>query len=58
LAAVGTAYAIPPFPPFLHPPIGLASFRPHRRLHLDRPIDLSAICFDTLLHLIVTEIQS
>jgi hypothetical protein len=42
---------------FLHPPIELASFRPHRPLHLDRRISLSAICFGTLLHLVVTEIH-
>jgi hypothetical protein len=49
--AVRTAYAAPPFPPFLHPPIELPSFRPRGRLHLDRRIDFSAICFGTLLHL-------
>ena len=46
----------PPFLPFFHPPIELASFRPRGRLHLDRWIDFSAICFGTLLDLIVAEI--
>jgi hypothetical protein len=57
LTAVCTAYPTPPFPPFLHPPIELASFGPSGRLHLDRRVDFSAICFSTLLHVVVAEIQ-
>jgi hypothetical protein len=57
LAAVCTAYPTPPFLPFFHPPIELASLRPGGRLNLDRWIDFSAICFGTLLDLIVGEIH-
>jgi hypothetical protein len=57
LTAVCTTYATPPFPPFFHPPIELASFRPRGRLHRDRRIDFSAICFGMLLHLAVAEIH-
>jgi hypothetical protein len=57
LAAVGTAYPAPPFLPFLHPPIELASLRPGSRLHLDRRIDLEAICLAMLLQVIVAEIH-
>jgi hypothetical protein len=32
-----------------------ASVRPPGRLHLDRRIDFSAICFGTLLHVLVAE---
>ena len=39
------------------PPIELASFRPHSRLHLDWWINFSAVCFGMLLHLIVAEIH-
>ena len=46
LTAVCTAYPTPPLLPFFHPPIELASFRPHRRLHPDRRIDFSAIWFN------------
>jgi hypothetical protein len=53
LATIGTAYATPPFLPFSHPPVELASFRPGSRIHLDRRIDFSTICFGTLLHLVV-----
>ena len=48
LTAVCTAYPTEPFPPLLHPPIELASFRPHGRLHLDRRIDFPTICFGML----------
>jgi hypothetical protein len=44
LTAVCAAHAAPPLPPFAHPPVELASFRPRGRLHLDRWIDFSAIC--------------
>jgi len=57
LTAVRTAYPTPPFPPFFHPPIELANFRPGGRLHLDWRIDFSAICIGTLLHHIVAEIH-
>jgi hypothetical protein len=57
LTAVCTAYAAPPFPPFLHPPIELSSFRPDGRLYLDRRIDNSAIRFGDLLQLIVAEVH-
>jgi hypothetical protein len=57
LAAVCAAYATPPFLPFFHPPIELASCRPRGSLHPDRGIDFSAICFGTLLDLIVGEIH-
>ena len=57
LTAVCTAYATPPLLPFFHPPIELASFRPRSRLHMDRWIDLSAICFGKPLHLVVAEIH-
>jgi hypothetical protein len=36
LLTVSTAYATPPFLPFFHPPIKLATRRPRRRLDLDR----------------------
>jgi hypothetical protein len=58
LTAVGTAYATPPFPPLSHPPIKLPSFQPRGGLHLDRRIDLSAICFGALLHVVVAEIHT
>ena len=57
LTAVCTPYPTPPFLPIFHPPIELGSPRPHGRLHLDRWIDFSAICFGTLLHLVVAEIH-
>jgi hypothetical protein len=57
LTAVCTAYATPPFLPFFHPPIELAGLRPRGRLDLDRCIDFSAICFGTLLYLVVAEIH-
>jgi hypothetical protein len=57
LTAVCTADATPPFLPFFHPPIELASFRPCGHLDLDRRIDFSAICFGTLLQVIVAEIH-
>jgi hypothetical protein len=49
LTAVRTGNATPLFLPFLHPPIELASLRPHGRLHLDWRIDFSAICFGAVL---------
>ena len=57
LTAICAAYPAPPFLPFFHPPIELASFRPRGRLHLDRRIDFSAICLGTLLHVVVAEIH-
>ena len=53
LTAVFAAYAPPPLLPFPHPPIELACWRPRGRLHPDRWIDFSAICFGTLLQLVV-----
>jgi hypothetical protein len=53
LAAVCTAYATPPFLPFFHPPIELASFRPGGGVHLNRRIDFPLIRFGMLLHLVV-----
>jgi hypothetical protein len=57
LTAVSTAHATPPFVPFFHPPIELAGFRPRGRLHLHRWIDLSAVWFGMLLHVVVAEIH-
>jgi hypothetical protein len=57
LTAVCNAYPTPPFLPFSSPPIKLASFRPRGHLDLDRWIDFSAVCFGTLLHLVVAEIH-
>jgi hypothetical protein len=57
LTAVCTAYLTPPFLPFFDPPIELASLRPRGRHHVDRRIGFSAICFGTLLHLVVAEIH-
>jgi hypothetical protein len=57
LTAVCTAYATPPFLPFFHPPIELAGFRPRGRLHLNRRIDFSAICFGAVLHVSIGEIH-
>jgi hypothetical protein len=57
LTAVFAPHATPPFLPVFYPPIELASFRPGGRLHLDRRIDFSAICFGTLLHLVVAEMH-
>jgi len=47
----------PTIPAVLSPPIKLASSRPRGRLDWDRCIDFSAICFGTLLDLIVGEIH-
>jgi hypothetical protein len=57
LTAVCTADPTQPFLPFFHPPIELAAFRPGGRIHLDRRIDFSAICFGTLLQLRFAEIH-
>jgi hypothetical protein len=57
LTAVRIAYSTPPFLPFFHPPIELASARPRGRLHLDRWIDFSAICFSMLVDVIVAQIH-
>jgi hypothetical protein len=57
LAAVCTAYATPPFLPFSHPPIELASDRPGGRLYLDGWIDSAAICCGTLVKVVVAEIR-
>ena len=43
LPAVCTAYATPPFLPFFHSPIELASSRPRGRLYLDRWIWLGQV---------------
>ena len=53
LAAVCTAYATPPFLPFFHPSLELASFRPGGGVHLNRRIDFPLIRFGMLLHLVV-----
>ena len=58
LTTVRTAYPTQPFLPFPDPPIELARFRPRGRLHVDRWIDFSPICFGDLPQIIVTEIQS
>jgi hypothetical protein len=34
-----------------------AGFRPRSRLHVDRRIDFSAICFGTLLHIGIAKIH-
>ena len=55
-----TVFAPHPTQPLLalfHPPIKAASTRPRGCLHLDRRIDFSAICFGTLLHLVVAKIH-
>ena len=57
LTAICGCVRDPPFLPFFHPPIELASSRPPGGLDLDRWIDFSAICFDTLLRLIIAEIH-
>jgi hypothetical protein len=57
LTAVCIAYAAPPFLPFLHPPIELASLQPRGHLDLDRRIDFSAISFGKVLHVVVAEIH-
>jgi hypothetical protein len=58
LPAVCTAYPTPPFPPFFHPPIELAGFRPHGRLHRDRGgVNFAAIRLGQVLHLLVAEIH-
>jgi hypothetical protein len=57
LTAVCTAYATPPFPPFFHPPIELASFRPGGRVDLDWRIDFAAIGSGDLLQVIIAEIH-
>jgi hypothetical protein len=57
LMAVCTAYATPPFLPFFHPPIELASGRPGGRLDVDRWVDFSAIRFGMLLDILVAEIH-
>jgi hypothetical protein len=45
LTTVWTSYPSEPLLPFFHPPIELASRRPHGQLHLDRRIDFTAIRF-------------
>jgi hypothetical protein len=57
LTVVCTAYPTPPFLPIFHPPIELAGCRPPGRLHLDRRINFSAICFGALLPVGVAEIH-
>jgi len=47
LTAVCTATR-PTTPAVFHPPVELARCRPRGRLHLDRWIDFSAICFSML----------
>ena len=51
LAAVCTAYATPPFPPFSHPPIKLPSLGPGGHLYLDRGIDCTAVRFAVLVRI-------
>jgi hypothetical protein len=51
LLAVSTACPSEPFPPFFHPPIELAAWRPCCRLDLDRRIHLTSICFGVLTRL-------
>jgi hypothetical protein len=57
LATVSTAYSTQPLLALFHPLIEPASWRPRGRLHLDRWIDFSAICFSMLVHVIVAEIH-
>ena len=57
LTAVRTAYPAQPLLAFFHPPIELASFRPRGRVHLERRIDCTAICFGDLLQVIAAEIH-
>jgi len=57
LPAVFAPHTTPPFPPFFHPPIELASFRPRGHLDLDRWIDFPAICCRKLLHIVVGEVH-
>jgi hypothetical protein len=56
LTAVRTAYPTPPFLPFLHPPIELASLRPRGRLDLDGWVHFSAVCFGQVLQLAVGQL--
>lgn len=57
LTAVCAAYATPPFLPFFHPPIELASCRPPGRLHPDRRIDFAAICCGNLLQVVAAQVH-
>ena len=57
LTAVRTAYPTPPFLPFFHPPIEPASLRPRGYVDLDGWVDISAISFGKLLHVLVAEIH-
>jgi hypothetical protein len=57
LTTICAAYPTPPFLPFFHPPIELASWCPCGRLHLDGWIDNSAICFGELLQVGIGEIH-
>ena len=57
LPAVGTVYATQPFLPFLHPPIELASFRPRGHFHLNRRVDLPAICLTVLARISMNGIE-
>jgi hypothetical protein len=47
----------PPFLPFFHPPIELASSGPSGRLDLDGWVDFAAICFGDLLQVSIAEIH-
>jgi hypothetical protein len=53
LTAASTAYSTPPFLPFFHPPIELASSRPRGCLHFDRRIDFATIRSSDQLHVVV-----
>jgi hypothetical protein len=44
LTTIGTAHRAQPLLPFFHPPVELASMRPHGRLHLDRRKDACSLC--------------
>jgi hypothetical protein len=57
LTAVCTAYPTPPFLPFFHPPIELASMRPGGRVNLDHRVDFAAVCCGQVLHLGIAEIH-
>jgi hypothetical protein len=57
LPAVCTAYPTPPFPPFLHPPVQLASLAPCGGLHRDWWINFPAIYGRTLLQVVLAKIH-
>jgi hypothetical protein len=57
LAPVGTAYPVPPFVPFFHPPVELPSSRPGGRLHVERWVGFSAIWCVPVLQVGIAEIH-